>query len=240
MKSQMDELYEETDESLENQFRQKSLNKLILNYIKGKTVFEVGCGSGTLLKELQSLGFKVSGCDVSNTQCNLAKKRLKKSNIVYNISLEDTSEWKRKFNSVVCIDVLEHIKNDKTAFKQLFKLVKTSGRLIILVPAFRELWTNRDIRYGHYRRYTKESLERIFTVNTSLKILTLRYWNFIGALVTWFLIKLNLKIDTDRAISKKNIFISNINKLLGFWLQNVESYNIFPYGLSLLAVFEKS
>lgn len=240
MKSQMDKLYEETDESLENQFRQKALNSLVIKHIKGRTVFEVGCGSGTLLKELLIKGYQVSGCDISITQCNLAKKRLKKPNLIYNISLENTYKWERKFDTVICLDVLEHIKDDRSAFKQLFRLVKSSGRLIILVPAFPQLWTERDVKYGHYRRYTKETLKKLFISNKFHKTISLRYWNFIGAIITWFLIKAKINIDTDRVISEKSILVSYINKILNLWLQNVERYSIFPYGLSILAVFEKA
>lgn len=243
MKSQMDKLYEETDESLENQFRQKALNDLVLRYIYGTTVFEVGCGSGILLKTLLAKRYQASGCDISSIQYDLARKRLKEaklpSEVIYKVSLEDTSNWKRTFDTVICLDVLEHIKDDNKAIKLLTRLVKKGGRLIILVPANPLLWTERDIKYGHYRRYTKKTLKQLVVNNKSLKITSLRYWNSIGVIITWFLIKLNIKIDTDRLISRNNILISNINKLLGFWLKNVERYNIFPLGLSLLAVFKK-
>lgn len=243
MKSQMDKLYEETDESLENQFRQKALNDLVLRYITGRTVFEVGCGSGTLIKNLLAKGYQASGCDVSSIQYDLAKDRLKKaklaSDVIYKVSLEDTVNWKRTFDTVICLDVLEHIKDDRKAIKLLTRLVKKRGRLIILVPANPLLWTERDMKYGHHRRYTKETLKQLVVNDKSVKITSLRYWNSIGAIITWLLIKLNINVDTDRTISRKNILIFSINKLLGFWLQNVEKYNIFPFGLSIFCVLEK-
>lgn len=243
MKSQMDKLYEETDESLENQFRQKTLNDLVIKYIKGRTVFEVGCGSGTLIKVLLKNGYNASGCDYSKTQYRLARNRLFKegfnTNVIHNISLEKTIDWDKKFDTVICLDVLEHIQNDKLAFKQLLRLVKKNGRLIILVPAFMQFWTNRDVKYGHHRRYTKNTLRHLLADNKSVKIIALRYWNLIGAIATWLLIRLNLRVDTDRIVSKREFPATFINWLFGLWLRNIEKHIIFPFGLSLLGVFER-
>lgn len=242
MKDRSDSLYKTLDESLEDQPRQYSLNKFILKYIRGKDILDVGCGSGTLIKILLQKGFEAVGCDSSVSQCKLAKKRLRDaglpSKFIKHISLKKISSNKKKFDTVICLDVLEHIKNDMQAIKLLAKLVKPNGELIVLVPAMPELWGKRDEEYGHYRRYTKDSLKSLVS-NSELKIKILRYWNFVGAITAFIMFKIGLDLESDKiSISTKQPFVT-INALIRLWLNLVEQYPIFPFGMSLLAVLEK-
>lgn len=242
MKNPMDRLYEDLDESLEGEFRHIALCKLLKKNIKGQKVLDVGCGSGIILKYLIKSGYKAVGTDSSKSQCFLAKGRLKSSNLpingVYNLPLEKTIKWGNKFDTIICLDVLEHIKNDSQAIKYLVKLAKPGGRIIIAVPALPALWSKRDIAYGHYRRYTKESLTKLVT-SVPLTNVKLRYWNFIGLPLAWIIFKLKLDLKADQyAASMKQPFKS-INKIMELWLTNIEIFNIFPLGLSLFAIAEK-
>lgn len=239
----MDLLYEHIDNDLELQFRQRALNELVLSFVKGKTVFEVGCGSGTLLKLLYQKGFIFSGCDPSLIQCRLAKKRLKKVNgptdTIFQLALADTSKWKKRyFDTIICLDVLEHIKNDKGAMRQLVRLVKPGGRLILVVPALPLLWSRRDVIYGHFRRYTKTKFQEL--INTiPVRIIFLRYWNTIGAMITFILYRCGLDLDVDYLTVTQRQPLRSVNTLVGLWLSIVEQHILFPFGLSLFAVIEK-
>ena len=53
---------------------------------------------------------------------------------------------------------MEHIKDDHLAIKNMVKLLKPGGNLVILVPAYQALYNNFDTTLEHYRRYNKKSL----------------------------------------------------------------------------------
>lgn len=239
----MGQLYRDLDENLKNQPRQKALNKLILSYIIGKRVLDVGCGSGTLLELLLKAGFEAEGCDSSASQCNLAKERLKKAKLskinVYNVPLDAFSPKNGKYDTVACLDVIEHLKNDKKAITNLLNLTARGGRLLLVVPAMPSLWSKRDEEYGHYRRYTHQLLQKLL-LNQPAKIEFIRHWNFAGALFLWFFRGIGRELKTDYLMIEEKEPLKTINQLLYFWLANIESRIAFPFGLSLFLVAERS
>lgn len=242
MKDSMDKLYEELDESFEGEFRHRALNTLIRSYIVGKKILDLGCGSGVLLKFLLENGYDAVGFDSSKAQCKLAQNRLRKSNLnpkaVRNIPLEKTNKWEDYFDSVICIDVLEHMKNDSKSAKDLIKMIKPGGRLIAVVPALPRLWSKRDEKYGHYRRYTKEILKSLF-LGSPVKILVLKHWNFIGAIIAWVIFKLHLDLKADRYAASQKFPMSAINHLLELWIRYLENNISAPFGLSLVMVAKR-
>src|SRR6266513_1839882 len=64
-----------------------------------------------------------------------------------------------KFDSIIAINVLEHVEDDIFALQQLYKMLKSEGILIILVPCHKFLYNVIDTNVGHFRRYTKKDLE---------------------------------------------------------------------------------
>ena len=56
---------------------------------------------------------------------------------------------------IVAADVLEHIENDLDAFKCICNLLKDGGNILISVPAMQSMFSYRDEKIGHYRRYSK-------------------------------------------------------------------------------------
>lgn len=65
----------------------------------------------------------------------------------------------RMFDSILYIDVLEHIEDDKAELAQAIRLLRPGGRLIVLAPALKALYSPFDKAIGHYRRYDRESLQ---------------------------------------------------------------------------------
>ena len=65
------------------------------------------------------------------------------------------------FDTILYIDVMEHIKNDQAEIRSAACHLETGGRLIILSPAHQWLFTPFDQAIGHYRRYSKSSLSQI-------------------------------------------------------------------------------
>jgi hypothetical protein len=66
-----------------------------------------------------------------------------------------------KFDSILYIDVLEHIKEDKNELTLAARHLKTNGVIVVLAPAFPWLYTPFDAAIGHFRRYTRNSLRAV-------------------------------------------------------------------------------
>jgi SAM-dependent methyltransferase len=89
-----------------------------------------------------------------------------------------------QFDSVVCLNVLEHIDDDVGALEAMRSLVVPGGHVIVLVPALQSLYGEMDRAMGHVRRYTLPSLRTAFA-DAGLRPWRGRYMNMVGAL-GWF------------------------------------------------------
>jgi len=63
-------------------------------------------------------------------------------------------------DTVVCLNVLEHIEDDLSALRRMRSLLEPHGRLILVVPQYRCLFGSYDIVVGHHRRYTRKDLRQ--------------------------------------------------------------------------------
>jgi hypothetical protein len=87
-------------------------------------------------------------------------------------------ESKPEFDTILYIDVLEHIENDRIELEMATSRLNKHGKLIILSPAFLVLYSNFDKAIGHYRRYTKKEMNALMP-QTMSKI-SLRYLDVTG------------------------------------------------------------
>lgn len=134
------------------------------------------------------------------------------------------------FDSVFCLNVIEHVENDRVAINNLTKLLKPSGSLIILVPAFNFLYNGLDRSLGHYKRYRANETKQLFPTN--VRIHSQFYFNAMG-IAAWILGGAILKFDVvpEGNMSLYNRFVplwKTIDKLVSRWI-----------GLSLIIVGEK-
>ena len=145
----------------------------------------------------------------------------------------------QKFDLIILADVLEHIKKDKKVIEKLSNNLKHNGQILITVPAYQFLFSMKDITLGHYRRYNKTQILKLFQ---KFKIIKLTYFNFflftpISFLILFFKL---FKIDfINKVESAPNQYI---NKTL-FHIFSIERKIIkildLPFGLSLLGLFKK-
>ena len=81
---------------------------------------------------------------------------------------------RESFDTVVCLNVIEHVKDDLRALRNVFDVLEPGGRAIILVPNGPDLYGSLDKVLGHFRRYTIDELKKVsqeagFTVEEILK-----------------------------------------------------------------------
>lgn len=95
----------------------------------------------------------------------------------------------RQFDTILYIDVIEHIADAKEEVHRAAELLVHGGHLLIVVPAFNMLFSEFDRAIGHHRRYTKRSLRN--ELPPGLEVVALRYLDSAGLLLSlgnkWFL-----------------------------------------------------
>jgi SAM-dependent methyltransferase len=110
----------------------------------------------------------------------------------------DESVNGRTYDSIVLINVLEHIQDDAVALKQLAGALKPGGRLVLWVPALPRLYSDFDRRVGHFRRYRLRTLADLVE-SAGLAVVDARYVNVAGALAWWVLAKKLGQVPTTSA-----------------------------------------
>jgi 2-polyprenyl-3-methyl-5-hydroxy-6-metoxy-1,4-benzoquinol methylase len=203
-------------------------------------ILDIGCGTGLMLQVLNQYG-EVSGIDSSPLAIEYARKRT--NNVIQlgvlpnNIPYTGTT-----FDVVTAFDVLEHIENDVEAISTISKLLKDSGIFICTVPAYQFLWSSHDEAHHHYRRYTKNSLQKKL-LSAGFKMIKITYYNFfLFPLIA--LIRLLKRIQRPSSIgSDTQMPHSLLNKIL-IKIFSSEKYFLrwanLPFGVSLLSVSRKA
>jgi SAM-dependent methyltransferase len=149
----------------------------------GHRVLEVGAGLGAITSRYQK-GREVVANDVSPECVEALHARF----AAYpNVHVEDrdlrTLEMEARFDSVLMVNVLEHIADDAGALEGLSKLLVPGGNIVVYVPALNGLYGSLDRKIGHYRRYSVWRLREVFR-EAGLEPVALRWVNFI-AIPAW-------------------------------------------------------
>jgi SAM-dependent methyltransferase len=206
---------------------------------KNCPLVDIGCGVGSNLSFLQSLGFMAFGMDSEIYSLSLAKRRLSEIPLING----DLLELPFKTNSVeliIATDILEHLQDDILGIKEIHRALKQAGKVILTVPAFQFLWGIQDNVGKHQRRYSKKQLRERMEME-GFKILRSSYFNFFlffPILLSRRLMHLfNLRINSENRINAPllNFFLKRI-----FFLESsILKYFSFPFGVSIYCVAEK-
>ncbi len=162
------------------------VHDLVAPYL-GRDVLEVGAGSGELTERIARRGARVLATDVSEQHVSELRARFRSEPTV-GVQRADLADvpGDAQFDTVVAVNVLEHVRDDERALARLAKLLQPGGRLVLLVPALDSLYSDVDARIGHHRRYRKSSLASLVD-RAGLRVVEARYVNALGALGWWLL-----------------------------------------------------
>ena len=157
-------------------------------YIKGN-VLEIGSGIGNISEYLLN-EHKATLSDINPDYCHYLQNRFK-GNVslegIMGIDLVDTefdikyAGITKKYGTVVLLNVIEHIKEHDKALINIQKLLSSGGRLIMLAPSYEALYCKIDKGLGHYRRYTKDTMQLLLE-NNGFNVVHSQYFNFTGIL----------------------------------------------------------
>ena len=220
--------------------RREIISSIISKFVfknKKLKILDFGAGSGTHTITLSYYGeVYVYEKDI-NMQSYLKKKFEKISNIF----VLDKINENIFFDLVVASDVIEHIKNDNEAIEFLSKVLNDDGHILITVPAYNFLYTERDEALGHFRRYNSNMLKEI--TKKYFKIIKLSYYNFFLfflSLILFISLKLfKIKSLTTSPENTPNYFFNN----LFYKIFSVEKFFLkylnFPFGASIVYLAKK-
>lgn len=161
-------------------------NSLIISEIKKcKTrglLLDFGAGNGNLVLRLAKDEFTCLGIDKSKTAIRNLNKRAKKlgfSNKAVGKVGDEKSILRlgNKFDVIVSGETLEHIKNDRKVVNSFYKKLKRGGICVISVPAHQDYWDINDDYSGHFRRYERDNLIKLFS-SAGLRVKSVYYWGF--------------------------------------------------------------
>ncbi len=202
----------------------------------GRRVIETGCGIGNFTRYLTGCELVVSidvveECVERNrahfaSHPNMQFRWLD----VQNPAFLDLKSLRP--DTVVCLNVLEHVRDDRLALKHMHHVLVPGGRAIFLLPAFEALYGPIDSNLGHFRRYSKAGWRKM-AEETGFRVTESRYSNPIG-FVGWWIGARILHRQTHSAAMIKifDRFAVPLQSQIERWIEP-------PFGQSIFTVLEK-
>ena len=203
----------------------------------GKRILEVGSGVGNQTRFFADRE-RVVASDVEVHYVRELRARFEQRSNVrvasYRFPLTDADRAElldEKLDTIVCMNVLEHIEDDASTLRDFASVLPQGGRLALLVPALKSLYGTLDVHLKHYRRYEKADLERLVAA-AGFEVESIRFLNRPGVLGWW----LNSKVLKRKVLPK--------GQLRAFrWilpLLKLEEKGEPPFGMSLLVLARKA
>ena len=198
------------------------------------SILDVGCGTGANLKMLAAFG-RAAGVDISQQAVEFCRQR--GLDAVKLGAAEDLPYENDSFALVTALDVIEHLDDDVAGLREMRRVLRPDGRVLLFVPAFMFLWGVQDDVSNHRRRYTLPSLLKAveaagFAVEWSsyanisffLPVLLVR------SVMRW----LHLRADTEYGIniSPMNGLFARLFAAERFVLERGK----FPFGVSAVCI----
>jgi 2-polyprenyl-3-methyl-5-hydroxy-6-metoxy-1,4-benzoquinol methylase len=204
----------------------------------GRRVLEIGCGIGTMTAQLLDMADEVVGLEpnpncVARLQEALGTHPRLALRFCHLEECDPAELATHRFDTVFCANVLEHIEDDAAALRTFASALIPGGKVLIFVPAVQAAYGPLDAELGHFRRYSKPELAKVFR-DAGLDLLQLRYTNPIG-LAGWMF---NAKVTKTRTHSVAQVKL--FDTLVAPWALPMERLIPPPIGLSLVAVGQKS
>ncbi len=227
--------------SYQYDYRRAALWYYVQKIIPEKSkVLDAGCGSGYISYKIAQRGNTVVALEYDPVLINFVKKKFKQNNLSIRAKKFILGEKGKdikigKYDYIVCLDVLEHIKSDIYALKELKSALKKNGKIIISVPAMPILYGKRDKNLGHHRRYSKKDLQNLIK-KAGLSVVEIRYWNFLGALIYFFFEKILSRPIWDSLRRPSYNIIARFIRHILIQILKMELRFKVPFGLTLLAI----
>ncbi len=221
----------------------ENYHRWILGIIKpflGEHLVEVGAGTGTFSELLletkpKTLSLVEPSIMIQTLRNNLSgKDTITKIKIFHDIftNVATNLRSEQSPDSIIYINVLEHIEDDRAELKAVRESLRKKGRVFIFVPALPELFSHFDQRIGHFRRYRKTEIEEKCRT-AQMRVVNSRYFDVMG-IIPWF-VKYRLMKSTTMESGAVQLYDRFIVPLA----KQFENFLPPPIGKNLLVIAEK-
>ncbi len=204
-------------------------------------VLEAGCGGGLFSSELVRDGWRVISGDLSPAAAHFAHEQ----GVPEALAFDANAGWPvadASVDAVVMLDMLEHVKDDLGALREVRRVLRPGGVAILTVPAYQFLYSSWDEYNEHFRRYTARGLARTARA-AGLEVERSSYWNKISVpaaiLLRWRdrLLGTKLKdLEFPPVPNWVNAALIAYGRVECAWLR----YLPLPMGLSVWAVLRRN
>src|SRR5215217_5304602 len=139
-------------------------------------LLDAGCGAGGFLRRLQSSrpSLRLMGVDISRIACELARRKnglpIQQGSAI-SLPFDDA-----EFDAVVASDLLYMLDDPASALREFRRCLRSTGTLVVNVPAYRWLWSYHDRAVGTKHRFTRRRLEALVEANGFIVEFS-TYWN---------------------------------------------------------------
>jgi ubiquinone/menaquinone biosynthesis C-methylase UbiE len=131
----------------------------------GEEVLDAGCGTGVLARELAARGVAVTGVDISGAMLGLAREKLRGEGVrLVHADIAALPFPHASYDAVVCFTVLEFLPHPEEALREMWRVLKPGGRLVLGVLNRLSVWALRRRGRGvfaHARFYTLWEMRRL-------------------------------------------------------------------------------
>lgn len=202
----------------------------------GRRIVEVGCGIGTFTGELLDRE-AVLALDIDPECIERVRRhypgRENLRTVVCDAGRGELTRFRDfRADSSVCLNVLEHIEDDRTALAGMASLLTSGGVVVLLVPAFQALFGPIDQNLGHFRRYRASTFAPLAEA-AGLQVRQMRYVNSVGFFAWWASSKiLKREFHSEQQIEWYDRYCIPV-------IERLESRISPPFGQSLFAVLRK-
>jgi ubiquinone/menaquinone biosynthesis C-methylase UbiE len=203
----------------------------------GRRVLEIGAGIGNQIVRIsEKKPDLIMAIEKNPIFCDVLKAKFGDRVEVVCGNIETICDNENVFSgknldTIIAMNILEHIEKDEDCIRKLSRHLESRGRIILVNPAFKVLYSKLDQQYGHYRRYSKKAMEK-YALNLKMAMIENRYFNLAG----WFGWLIFAKIGRCSCINRRSMALFNsVLKML----DKIESKIKPPMGLSLLTVLAK-
>ena len=201
-----------------NRYRQWIYDSMA-GHIGGRVV-EIGAGIGTFSELLQSTATELVLVEPGTNQVAALRDKFADTHHV-DVVCADALAWARtcpseSLDTVVMINVLEHVEDDGALLVELHRILQPGGTLCIYVPALMSLFSEMDRKYGHFRRYHRAELRGRMT-GAGFAILKERWMDAPGALAWLIICRMLRSVDFNPVLARiyDTLFVPPIRFLEG-------------------------
>ena len=207
-------------------------------------MLEIGCGNGNILSYLNRGGIQVEGGDIFIEGLRFCRQQTAPVPL-YQVDVLSLP-FRDEYDVIGAFDVLEHIEDDDKALAEIYLALKSTGKLMLTVPAYNFMWSYADESARHKRRYSKNDLVVKLEQNGFIIKKISYYMCFLFPLLLSIRLISNIlwreQVRSDRQVRIELKTIPIVNSIF-LGLLRLEKWLIryvnLPFGTSLLVLAEK-